>query len=480
MGAAPQVSSGTTAALGYPLDDEGFYDEAFEAPRVPRAHYRELLTLLAGLDLSALAAAVSAGVDELGVSFGSGATAEPFHVDPVPRVMDAAEWDLVERGLAQRVRALNAFTADVYGERAIVTAGVVPERAIETSVYFEPWMIGVDVPAWSYTAVAGMDLVRGTDGLLAVLEDNLRTPSGLTYASAARTAVDGALPGPAPAARRPLAPAYEALSAALRAAAPEGDGEPYVVLLTDGPVNSAWYEHSTLARRLSLPLVTPDDLYPNRGRLRAMVDGHGHEVDVVYRRTDEDRLHDGHGRPTWVAEMLLDPSRGGRLACVNAFGSGVTDDKLVHAYVEAMVRFYLDEDPLIRSVPTYDLAVPAVRDSILARIDEVVVKPRAGHGGYGIVVGPHARREDLELVARKIKSEPENWVAQETVRLSRHPTVDGTSLSPRHVDLRAFAVSVGDHVEVAAGGLTRFGRDPGALVVNSSQNGGGKDTWVLS
>jgi uncharacterized circularly permuted ATP-grasp superfamily protein len=478
MGASPQLSSGTTA-LGYPLDD-GFYDEAFEAPSVPRAHYRELMTLLGGLDLAGLAAAVTAGVEELGVSFGSGAEAEPFHVDPVPRVVGASEWRLVERGLAQRVRALAAFTADVYGERSIVAAGVVPERAIETCEYFEPWMIGVDVPVWAYTAVAGMDLVRGTDGLLAVLEDNLRTPSGLTYASAARTSVDSALPGAAPAGRRPLAPAYEALGAALREAAPAGDGEPYVVLLSDGPANSAWYEHRVLARRLGLPLVTPDDLYPSRGRLLAMVDGHGHEVDVVYRRTDEDRLRDDQGRPTWVAEALLDPCRRGRLACVNAFGSGVGDDKLVHAYVESMVRFYLEEEPLIRSVPTYDLAVPAVRDSILARIDEVVVKPRAGHGGYGIVVGPHARREDREQVASAIEADPESWVAQETVRLSRHPTVDGNALSPRHVDLRAFAVSVGEHVEVAAGGLTRFGRDPGALVVNSSQNGGGKDTWVLS
>ena len=479
MGASPQLSSGT-AALGYPLENDGFYDEAFEAPRLPRAHYRELMALLGGLDLAELAAAVTAGVDELGVSFGSGATAEPFHVDPVPRVVGGSEWELVERGLAQRVRALAAFTADVYRDRSIVRAGVVPERAIETCQYFEPWMIDVDVPVWAYTAVAGMDLVRGSDGLLAVLEDNLRTPSGLTYASAARTAVDGAFPGPAPAGRRPLAPAYEALGAALRESAPDGDGEPYVVLLSDGPENSAWYEHRVLARRLGLPLVTPDDLYPSRGRLRAMVDGHGHEVDVVYRRTDEDRLKDDEGRPTWVAEVLLDPCRSGRLACVNAFGGGVADDKLVHAYVESMVRFYLDEDPLIRSVPTYDLAVPAVRDSILARIDEVVVKPRAGHGGYGIVVGPHARREDLEQVALEIEADPENWVAQETVMLSRHPTVDGNSLSPRHVDLRAFAVSVGERVEVAAGGLTRFGRDPGALVVNSSQNGGGKDTWVLS
>jgi uncharacterized circularly permuted ATP-grasp superfamily protein len=253
-----------------------------------------------------------------------------------------------------------------------------------------------------------------------------------------------------------------------------------VVLLSDGPANSAWYEHRQLAERLGLPLVTADDLYPRGGGLRAMVDGQGRDVDVVYRRTDEDRLQDDSGRATWIAEMLLDPCRLGRLACVNAFGSGVADDKLVHAYVEAMIRFYLGEEPLIRSVPTFDMAIPSVRDSILERIDEVVVKPRAGHGGYGIVVGPHASREDRERVADHVRADPESWVAQEPVMLSRHPTVDGKALAPRHVDLRAFVVTAGDHLEVAAGGLTRFGRDAGALVVNSSQNGGAKDTWVLS
>jgi uncharacterized circularly permuted ATP-grasp superfamily protein len=466
--------------MAYPVEEDGYYDEAFEATGVLRAPYRDVLPLLDGADLGELATAVAAGVEQLGVSFGSGASAEPFHVDPVPRVLDGAEWELIERGLRQRVSALARFTADVYSGREIVAAGVVPERAIETSRHFEPWMLGVDVPAWSYTAVAGMDLVRGGDGRLWVLEDNLRTPSGIAYASAARAAVDAAFPGKPPAGRRSLGPAYEALKSALREAAPSGDGEPFVILLTDGPGNSAWYEHRQLAQRLGLPLVTPDDLYPNRGRLRATVDGQSRDVDVVYRRTDEDRLQDDQGRPTWVAEVLLDPCRRGRLTCVNAFGSGVADDKLVHAYVEAMIRFYLGEEPLIRSVPTFDLGVPSVRDSILSRIDEVVIKPRAGHGGYGIVVGPHALAEDRERVAAQVRADPEGWVAQETVMLSRHPTVDGAGLSPRHVDLRAFVVTAGDHLEVAAGGLTRFGRDAGALVVNSSQNGGGKDTWVLS
>ncbi|HEU0023617.1 MAG TPA: circularly permuted type 2 ATP-grasp protein [Thermoleophilaceae bacterium] len=478
MGAVPQLSDGPTAEPGYFLADD-FYDEAFDAPGVPRADYLELLAALAQTDLAGLATAISEEVERLGVSFGFGASAQAFHVDPVPRVFAASEWELVERALAQRVRALRSFIADVYGARSIVSAGVVPERAIETSRYFEPWMIGVQVPAWSYLPVAGMDLVRGADGRLWILEDNLRTPSGFAYASAARTAVDPHLPLPAPADRRPFEAAYDTLGAALRSASPRADGDPYVVLLSDGPSNSAWYEHRLLAERLEIHLATPDDLYPSRGRLRVLGETTSREVDVVYRRTDEDRLHDDQSRPTWVAEVLLDPCRSGRLACVNAFGSGVADDKLVHAYVEAMVRFYLHEEPLIPSVPTHDVGVPSVRDSILSRMDEVVVKPRAGHGGHGIVVGPHANAADLERTALRIEADPGTWVAQETVLLSRHPTVDGHALSPRHVDLRAFAISAGDDVEVAAGGLTRFGRDPGALVVNSSQNGGGKDTWVL-
>jgi len=473
MGAAPQVTRGPGA---YQLDDR-FHDEAYDAAGRPRAAYEPVLSALAGADLSALAKAVDADVRKMEVSFGT----SPFHVDPVPRIFERSEWDLVERGLAQRVRALRAFTADVYGDRRIVADGIVPARAIDGAEHFEPWMLGVEVPDWAYMSMAGIDLVRGAHGRLAVLEDNLRTPSGLTYAVAARDACRPHLPCEPPKHLRPLDGVYETLGAALRSAVPGGDGEPLVVLLSDGPSNSAWYEHRVLARRLGVPLVTPDDLYPSRGRLRAMLDGGSRDVDVIYRRTDEDRLLERDGRATWVAEVLLDPCRAGRLSCVNAFGGGVADDKLIHGYVDAMVRFYLREEPLIRSVPTYDLGVESTRESVLARLDEVVVKPRAGHGGHGIVVGPHATPEDREVAARRVRAEPEAWVAQETVMLSRHPTVDGDGvLAPRHVDLRAFVVSSEDEVSVPPSGLTRFGRDPGALVVNSSQDGGGKDTWVIA
>lgn len=235
-----------------------------------------------------------------------------------------------------------------------------------------------------------------------------------------------------------------------------------------------------LAGRLGVPLVTPADVYTSRGRLRAHVDGQSREVHVVYRRTDEDRLRDETGRPTWIAELLLDPCRSRRVAVVNGLGGGVADDKLLHAYVDDMVRFYLDQEPVVPSVRTYDVGEPAAREEALSRVADLVLKPRAGHGGRGIVIGPHATAEDRALIARRVHARPDAWVAQETVMLSRLPTIQPDGLAPRHVDLRAFAICAGDEASVVPGGLTRFARAAGALVVNSSQNGGGKDTWVLS
>jgi uncharacterized circularly permuted ATP-grasp superfamily protein len=251
------------------------------------------------------------------------------------------------------------------------------------------------------------------------------------------------------------------------------------VVLSDGSANSAWYEHARIARELSIPLVTPADLDSRGGRLTAVVDGRRLPVDVVYRRTDEDRLMGEGGELTAVGAVLLEPLRAGTLACVNGFGTGVADDKLVHAYVEEMVRFYLHEEPLLPSVQTYDPADPNDRAEVLERIDELVVKPRTGHGGHGVVVGPHARAEDRRRVADAIRERPEDYVAQETIMLSRHPTVIDGRLEARHVDLRPFVFMTPDGGRVLPGGLTRVALDRGALVVNSSQRGGGKDTWVL-
>jgi carboxylate-amine ligase len=252
------------------------------------------------------------------------------------------------------------------------------------------------------------------------------------------------------------------------------------VLLSDGERNSAYFEHATLARALDLPLVLAEQLSQRRGRLYARLPEGERAVDVLYRRTDEDRLSDSDVKLTGVAELLLEPVLAGTLACVNAFGTGVADDKLVHAYVEQMIRFYLGEEPLLSSVATYDPAEPQMLEMILDRIDELVIKPRSGHGGYGVVIAPHARAEDVRKAADEVAAAPHSFIAQETVMLSRHPTVTDGRLEPRHIDLRPFALTVGDQVHVLPGGLTRVAFERGALVVNSSQNGGSKDTWVLA
>jgi uncharacterized circularly permuted ATP-grasp superfamily protein len=456
-----------------PYDVDGrFHDEAFEPAGGARPHYRPVMEALEDRDLGGLVTASADAVRDRGAYFGK---ADAFAVDPVPRVIAGAEWRVLESGLAQRVRALNAFLADVYGERRIVAEGVMPSRVIETADHFEPWMSRVDVSG-ARIAVAGLDVVRDAAGRFMVLEDNVRTPSGLAYAEVARDIVGGLLERPA---GNGFDPAYDALGAALRAAAPEGVDDPRVVLLSDGPGNSAWFEHGRIARRLGLPVVTFDELDIRDGRACAWIDDRREPVDVIYRRTNEDRLHDPYGRPTKLVP-LLGLIRRGTLGVANVPGTGVADDKLVHAYVEDMVRFYLGEEPLLHSVPTYDLAEPSTLAYVLGRLGELVVKPRSDHGGRGVVIGPHANDADLAQVARMIAARPDRFVAQETIPLSRHPTVCGGRLEPRHVDLRAFVLTAREHVHVVPGGLTRVALDPGALVVNSSQNGGGKDTWVLT
>jgi uncharacterized circularly permuted ATP-grasp superfamily protein len=459
--------------LSCPYDvDERFHDEAFRPDGRPRAHYEELLAALAERDLEELEAASAGAVRERGAYFGS---EDAFVVDPIPRIFAADEWSAVEAGLAQRVRALNAFLDDVYTQRRAVTEGVIPARVIESADHFEPWMSGVPVQP-ARIAVAGLDVVRDARGRFMVLEDNVRTPSGLTYAEVARDVTGGLFDAPGGAA---FAEAYDFLARALREAAPEGVDDPSVVLLTDGPGNSAWFEHRRLGRRLGIPVVTWEELDIRGGRAYATVDGRLRPVDVIYRRTDADSLREPNGRPTKLV-TLLGPVRNGTLTVANVPGTGIADDKLVHAYVEDMIRLYLGEEPLVRSVPTYDLAEPSTLAYVLGRLGELVVKPRSDHGGRGVVIGPHARDQDLAQVAKMIAARPDRFIAQETIPLSVHPTVADARLEPRHVDLRAFVLCSGEHVHVVPGGLTRVALDPGALVVNSSQNGGGKDTWVLS
>jgi uncharacterized circularly permuted ATP-grasp superfamily protein len=441
---------------------------------------RRMHETLAGVDLDALSADVASDVGRRGVSFGTADGERDFRIDPVPRLFDAKQWGELSAGIVQRVRALELFVRDVYGGRSIVRDGVVPERALAGAQHYEPDLAGTGELVRSWITVAGLDIVRDSDGVFKVLEDNLRTPSGIAYAVATREVLDAHLPDSGLRARS-LDDAFATLAAALRRAAPIAAGEePTIVLLSDGAGNSALWEHVTIAEQIGVPLVLADQLSVRHGRLYARLPGGERAVDVVYRRTDEDRLRDDRGEPTHVAKLLLGPVLEGTLACVNSFGTGVADDKLLHAYVEDMVRFYLGEEPLLASVETYDPAQPGVLEMVLDRIDELVIKPRSGHGGYGVVICPHARPEDVRAVAGKLRRSPESFVAQETVMLSRHPTVTDGRLEPRHVDLRPFAIACGENVHVLPGGLTRVAFDAGALVVNSSQNGGSKDTWVLS
>jgi uncharacterized circularly permuted ATP-grasp superfamily protein len=444
--------------------------------------FDRLLAALDEVDLRALSRSLSDDLRERKVTFcADGGNAETFVVDPVPRVIERDEWAALADGLAQRTTALERFVADVYGERRIVAAGRVPWSAIESAEFFEPRMAQLPPASGCWITIAGLDVVRDGEGPFAVLEDNVRTPSGIAYAVAAREALSGHLSVPDGLRVRSLEPAYEWLGEALRAAAPpEAGTHPSVVVLTDGPSNSAYYEHGAIARRLGLALVRRQDLSVRSDRLFAHTDDGIVAVDVVYRRTNEDRLFDAAGALTNLADILLGPLEAQTLACVNAFGTGVADDKLIHSYVEEMVRFYLNEEPLLASVPTHDLSQPGVLAMALERIGELVVKPRGGHGGIGVVVGPRADAQTLAAVSRELAATPEQFIVQETVRLSRQPTVCGDELEPRHVDLRPFTFAIGERVEIFPGGLTRVALERGSLVVNSSQRGGAKDTWVLA
>jgi uncharacterized circularly permuted ATP-grasp superfamily protein len=455
------------------------FDEALEPDGTPRPAYEAIFQELAGMNLAALGEGLLAETARRGVTFGGKGGQEPFRLDPVPRLITGAEWAGLERGLAQRVRALDRFVADAYGEQQIVQAGRVPARVLRSSDHFEPRLVGVPPPP-ARIGVAGLDVVRDVEGRFLVLEDNVRTPSGVAYALAAREALDRRLPSDLASERRSLAAGTELLAAVLRDSGPEGVDDPNVVLLTDGPANSAWYEHRRLARDLGIPLVTLADLVRAGNGLEARVGGRRMPVDVVYRRTDEDRLADESGELTDVGAALFGPIRAGTLTCVNAFGTGVADDKLAHAYVGEMVRFYLGEEPLLGSVRTYDLGLPDVCSAVLDHIGELVVKPRSGHGGAGVVVAPHADLGDVRQTAAAVARDPEGYVAQATVMLSRHPTSVAGRLEPRHVDLRPFVLLRPETVSVIPGGLTRVALSRDALVVNSSQQGGGKDTWVLS
>ncbi|HEX3898259.1 MAG TPA: circularly permuted type 2 ATP-grasp protein [Mycobacteriales bacterium] len=463
----------------------GAYDEVFAPDGAARAGYEGIVAVLESLsaaDLMARGGALSSAFTDAGVTFSLSGEERPFPLDVVPRIFDAAEWDLIERGVAQRVRALEAFLADAYGPGKAFADRVLPRRLVTSSRHFHRAAYGLDPANGVRVHVAGIDLVRDAAGELRVLEDNLRTPSGVSYVLENRRTVTRVSPdlfGPQRVLRVSTYP--EHLLAALRAAAPDVV-DPTVVVLTPGAYNSAYFEHSLLARQMGVELVEGRDLVCRDGGVFLRTTYGEQRVDVIYRRIDDEFLDPLHFRPDSVIGCpgVIGAARAGSVAIANAVGNGVADDKLTYTYVPAMIDYYLGETPLLRNVETFRLEDAEVRAHVLDHLAELVLKPVDGSGGYGLVIGPAADEHQLSTLRKEIEADPRRWIAQPVVPLSTSPTLVEGELVPRHVDLRPFAVNDGQDVWVMPGGLTRVALVEGSLVVNSSQGGGSKDTWVVS
>lgn len=404
----------------------------------------------------------------------------PF--DVVPRIVPSHEWDALEAGLAQRVRALNLFLHDIYHEQAILRAGIVPAERVLGNAQFRREMIGVDVPRGLYAHVAGIDVVRLPSGEYCVLEDNLRVPSGVSYMLENRKMTMRLFPELFAAhSVRPIEHYPQALLETLHAIAPPGVDRPTVAVLTPGPFNSAYFEHAFLAQQMGVDLVEGQDLFVQNQTVYMRTTRGPQRVHVVYRRVDDEYLDPSAFRADSMLGVpgLFAAYRAGRVTLANAIGAGVADDKAIYAYVPDIIRFYLAEEPQLTSVPTLDLARDADRAQALAHLDTLVVKEVHGSGGYGMLVGPAASRAELEAFRARILAAPERYVAQPTLALSTSPTFDGDRLVARHIDLRPYVLS-GRDIDLVPGGLTRVALREGSLVVNSSQGGGTKDTWVLA
>jgi uncharacterized circularly permuted ATP-grasp superfamily protein len=440
------------------------YDEAYEGDGRPRPHYADLFASLG--DAGVVAAEVKRRLRARGLSFRH-AERRDFALDPVPRILTEAEWSEVQAGSVQRLRALEAFVGDVYGEGRVFDAGVLTRADVEVSPHYEPTMRGSNPSQW--VSFAGLDVVRAPDGRFHVIEDQVRMPSGMAYAVAARETLRDVLGTEPP--QGDLSPVFGQLALALRDAAPSGVDEPRIVILSEGPSAATWWEHERMARELCAPAVTLADLEHRDGRLAAWIDGRARGVDVVYLRTDEHRFRDEKGSLNAIGEALLEPAAARTLAVVNAPGSGIADDKLVHAHVDELVRLYLDQEPLLPSIPSRLLG-PA------DDLDGLVVKPRGELGGEGVVIWRDADERTRERVRSQIAAEPGDWIGQELVELSVHPTVVDGRLEPRRVDLRPYALLSADGPRVLPAALSRVALERGSMIVNSGQGGGAKDTWV--
>jgi len=464
------------------------YDELYNPDGTPRTHYEALAKTLGSLgreEILARVQSINTALLQRGVTFtvyaDSEGTERVFPFDIIPRILPAEEWGRVERGIKQRVRALNSFIYDVYHGERILREGRMPRELVYSSKNYNREMIGVDVPHDVYIHVSGIDLIRNDGGTFMVLEDNCRTPSGISYVLENRDVLKRGFPdlfnGYAVC---PVDDYPGRLLDVLRYVAPRGAAAPNVVLLTPGIYNSAYFEHTLLARRMGIELVEGRDLIVVDNVVFLKTTRGLERVDVIYRRIDDDYLDPLYFKADSALGVtgLMNAYRAGNVTIANAIGTGVGDDKSVYRFVPEMIRFYLDEEPLLENVPTYDCTDDAQRRHVLANLATLVVKNTNASGGYGMLMGPYAAAEERERFKDLIATNPRDFIAQPVIQLSSSPTLVEGGMEGRRVDLRPFAL-YGREVDVPAAALTRVALREGSLVVNSSQGGGSKDTWVL-
>ncbi len=465
------------------------FDEMFAGPDDLHPHYEPVFNRFCSLppgELQRRKQAAELSFLNQGITFtvyGRGDRSEHiFPYDLVPRIITADEWAKVERGLTQRITALNMFLKDIYNDGRILKDGVVPRELVYSCKHFRRQMVGLQVPGNVYVAICGTDLIRMEDGEFVVLEDNLRVPSGVSYMLTNRRVMKRILPQLFRAYNvRPIEQYTQLLLGTLRSLAPEGRPEPNIVLLSPGVFNSAYFEHAYLARQMGIELVEGRDLVTHDNVIYMRTTGGLRRVDVIYRRVDDDFIDPMAFRSDSILGVagLFNAYRAGNVSLANAFGTGVADDKAMYAYVPDIVKYYLSEDPILQNVKTYILTEPKSRQHVLENLDKLVVKSVGESGGYGMLIGPKSTAAQRAEFREKILADPRNFIAQPTISFSRAPCLIGDELEPRHVDLRPY-ILYGDKVNVVPGGLTRVALERGSLVVNSSQGGGSKDTWVLS
>ena len=477
------------ASLDVNYKTNGFYDEMLAGPGKPRAAYRRLYEELNRLGAAELGRRWSLAMEMFrnhGITFAvypdAQGTEKVFPFDVIPRLIEAPTWRRLEAGLKQRLRALNLFLDDVYGRKQVLKDRAIPPDIVLSSALYMREIEGLAVPHGIHCHIAGIDLVRDHKGEFFVLEDNLRTPSGASYVQANRYVMKRVLPDlfagyPV----RPVEGYVHELLRHLRWLAPEGVEDPTVVLLTPGINNSAYYEHLYLAKQMGVELVEGSDLVVDEDKVFMRTTRGLHRVHVIYRRIDDEWLDPIFGRQESLVGVagLVNAYRAGNVAIANGLGNGVADDKAVYAFVPKMIRYFLDEDPILPNVETYLCAVDEQRDHVLRHLDSLVVKTTDASGGYGMLIGPASTATEREEFRRRILDRPRAFVAQPVISLSVQPILDGDGFRPGHQDLRPFVLT-GPDVYVTPGGLTRVALKAGSLVVNSSQGGGSRDTWVIA